>query len=251
MTVPAALALRHSLTAGDELKTIFDAGLQVVQRDPSVADLTLAGLEIDWKNSEDPRDCGGAADWSGLARMTWHTSPYRHARGHRLFAPMLADQWLSTLEAVPRWTDAAGTFYSAKATVIERAWCPVHLAGLVEGPGLRQLEEAASSLFGQPLRLHGPVVAHRMGPGHSVGVHSDAPFAGEETHRIVVFIARQPKPTDGGHFLLFEPRAGEKARWVLPLANNSAVAFELNHDSYHAVTRMVAGNRFSLILSFK
>jgi hypothetical protein len=253
VTVPGVLALGPG--AGGELGALFEDGLQLVQRPPQRGlDLARAGLEIDWQSSVELADCGGLEGWDGVARLDWRPSPYPHAAGRRLFAPTLAARWLSLLEAIPRWRPAVAAFYAAEATAIEPASLSLELgpelAALIDDRGLRRLERAASALFGRPLALHGPIVAHRMTCDHAIGVHSDAPAPGEETHRIVILVARDPRPAGGGHFVLLEAPAVDRARRLLPLAHNSAVAFALDARSYHAVTRVTAGHRFSLVLSF-
>jgi len=251
MIRPGPLSLRVSNAGDDELRSVFGNGLRVFQRKMQMEDLARANVGIASESREELADCDGTADWGGVARMLWRSSPYPHAVGSRLFMPLLADIWLAHLEGITNWRCASAGFYSVDAIGIDPGVCGPDLMALVQEPGERQLETAASELFGIPLKLHGPLVAHRMGLDHFVGIHSDAPATGEETHRIVIFLARNPKPDHGGHFLLLDEPVLRGARRLLPLFHNSGVAFVLESGSYHAVTSVVKGERFSLILSFK
>jgi len=237
--------------ASDELRRSFGAGLCLMQRASSIVDLTATALQIDWPASEQLADCRGDESWDGLGRLVWRQSPFSHAVGERVFRPTVAAQWLSALEEAPRWSQARSPFYSAEATAIDARWGGPTLRHLLDGAGLRRAGEAASALFGAPLVMHGPVVAHRMTADHGIGVHSDAPALGEETHRILVFLARSPRLADGGHFLLLDEAAADRTRKVVPLVHNSGLAFALHDRSYHAVTRLAADCQFSLILSFR
>jgi 2OG-Fe(II) oxygenase superfamily len=247
------LALAPAAAPGVELRERYGAGLQVAQRGDRSTDLAAAPIDVDRGRSLPGAACGLSTDWSALSRLAWRRRPYPHAVGEQLFVPELVDAWLRTLETVSMWRPQDGGFYAADAIAITPSDAPdAMMREMLQPAGLRMLEDAASTLFETTLRLHGPVIAHRMQPGQGVGIHSDKPAEGEETHRIVVFLARVPRPADeGGHFLVLDGPTVSHARGIIELTPNTAVAFSLNDESYHAVTSVIRGTRFSLVLSFR
>jgi predicted 2-oxoglutarate/Fe(II)-dependent dioxygenase YbiX len=90
-----------------------------------------------------------------------------------------------------------------------------------------------------------------MSEGHGVGIHTDVPRPGEETHRIVVLLARDWNQARGGHFVLLHDNDSSSEKAIIPMASNSAIAFRLTERSFHAVTIVTGGQRFSLVASFR
>jgi hypothetical protein len=252
MKTALALALAPAAAPSVELRERYGNGLQVAQRGGGSTDVATTSMDVDWQQSLGGAPCGQGADWSGVSRLTWLRRPYPHAIGDGLFAPELVDDWLRTLESVSAWRPQDGGFYAADATAVAPSDAPDGaMREMLQPGGLARLEAAASQLFETTLCLHGPVIAHRMRPGQGVGIHSDRPAPGEETHRIVIFLARAPVPADGGHFLILAGPDVGRASSIIELASNTAVAFPLDDQSYHAVSRVVRGTRFSLVLSFR
>src|SRR3954465_12073601 len=81
-------------------------------------------------------------------------------------------------------------------------------------------------------------------------IHNDY-IGGEETHRLLVQLNRGWDVQDGGVLLLFgSVRPGDICRAVKP-SHRSGFAFEISPNSFHAVSRMVNGERYTLVYSFR
>ena len=71
-----------------------------------------------------------------------------------------------------------------------------------------------------------------------------------ETHRLVVQLNRGWTAGDGGYFLLFGDDTPEDLRVVLAPMSRQALLFEISHRSHHAVSKVVRGERYSIVYSF-
>jgi hypothetical protein len=69
-----------------------------------------------------------------------------------------------------------------------------------------------------------------------------------ETHRLVIQFS--PPELQGGELLLHGSRQDDDVQARFPSAFNSSVAFALSSDSYHSVTPVEGGVRYTIIYSF-
>lgn len=242
-------------TASHPLREQFGSGLGVRRRAAAgvdVAGAALRGEEFPLAVLQDGARPGGSprsTGWSAVVSLPVDDDPYWFAAGAGLLSGAQADALLEWLEAIDSWRAVDGGFYLAKERALSAA-APSSLTSLLSAQGLHGLEAAASELFSCGVRLHGPLVAHKMSAGDGVGVHSDRPSSGEETHRLLMFLTRPADLRDGGHFLLLGGPDPSTARLVLPRRHNTALAFRLTGESYHAVSTVVAGVRYALVISF-
>ncbi|KQS27067.1 cyclophane-containing peptide 2OG-Fe(II) oxygenase YhhC [Dyadobacter sp. Leaf189] len=92
--------------------------------------------------------------------------------------------------------------------------------------------------------------AHKFTQGLGVGIHTDSPHDGTETHRLIIHLNSHFSDRFGGHLVVLnENNIGNINKIVRPV-NNSAFAFELSDNSFHAVSDVEEGIRYSLIYSF-
>jgi len=246
----------HDLIAADKvepaLAAAFGPGLGVFARSGASIDLARIPFALDLVSpvpglvSSRRNPCG----WSGLRHLNWFDDPFRHALADRPLTPSIADALLEWLEGIPAWSLNDGGFFRSWELALDRLTPPPQCRVMFQPEGLAELEQSAAALFSQPIRLHGPIVAHRMEPGQGVGVHSDKPTQGDETHRIVVQLSRPAGLADGGHVVLLAGERPGLARRILPRAHNTAIAFRLGEHSPHAITRVRAGMRYSIVPSF-
>jgi hypothetical protein len=84
--------------------------------------------------------------------------------------------------------------------------------------------------------------------GQTIRIHNDY-IGGEETHWILVQINRGWDDANGGMLMLFDgPRMEDVARVVRPL-HASATGFEISPPSFHAVSTIHSGERYTLVYS--
>ena len=189
--------------------------------------------------------------WCRATRFLTRSEPFWYAQAEQVLEPEQAAGLLGWLEAIANWKVNDGGFYTAEETALEVENCPASLTDVFSRDGLSRLAVSAAALFGVGVELHGPIVVHKMTHGNGVGIHSDHPYPGEETHRLLVFLGHDAGLCRGGHFVLFAGPRPEDARIILPRRHNTGLAFRLDKDSYHAVSVICSGVRYSLILSFR
>ena len=94
------------------------------------------------------------------------------------------------------------------------------------------------------------IAAHKLTVGQTIRVHND--FIGpDETHRVVIHLNRGWSMEDGGLLMLFGSDRAEDVRLVVPPRHGSAFAFEISQRSYHAVSTVRKGPRYSLVYTFR
>lgn len=230
MALSHTIALRASATGHSaDLRREFGSGLGVYGRGSSNTDLCTV-CEPD--PSETTAMPFPILRWLGAFTRTEHEALL---------------EWLTQRE---RWLTTDGGFYCADVFGLsDDAEVPQTLASKLGDSSWA--EALAANAFGERLQLHGPIALHRMRPGHGIGIHSDRPEPGEETHRIVITICASLPNCAGGHFVLLDGTGAATARVLLPLQSNAALAFRLEPNSYHAITTMRNGIRFSIVMSFR
>ncbi len=225
------LALRPRTTADPALRRRFGSGLGIYRR---------GGDEADLCESSEPNTAMGVA----LPFPCHHRDEALPQTEH---ATLL--DWLEQREP---WRDADGGFYRTLVFGLERdADVPDALKAHFSPDNPAWAEQLASTLFQTPLTLRGPIALHQMARGHGVGIHSDEPAPGEETHRIVITCCRPCAPDAGGHFILLSGDQPRDARVVVPLRSNALLAFGLERRSHHAITSIRSSVRYSVVMSFR
>jgi Rps23 Pro-64 3,4-dihydroxylase Tpa1-like proline 4-hydroxylase len=97
------------------------------------------------------------------------------------------------------------------------------------------------------------VYAHCLRPGSSIRLHTDDPANPKSsgiTHRLIVHLNRHWNEDCGGQLVFFGSRNPRDVRKVFPALHNYAVAFALSCRSYHGVTEVHGGPRYTMIFSF-
>jgi Rps23 Pro-64 3,4-dihydroxylase Tpa1-like proline 4-hydroxylase len=100
-----------------------------------------------------------------------------------------------------------------------------------------------------PLELT-EVTAHKLVSGQTIRVHNDHRPKGE-THRVLVQLNRGWTDAQGGLLLLFGSAAAEDVRRILRPTHGSAISFAISPQSFHAVSTIQRGERYTLVYSFR
>jgi hypothetical protein len=125
------------------------------------------------------------------------------------------------------------------------------LACLCNPSTLHELAGQLGDMFGLDLEtktVH--VEAHRLRPGQGIGVHNDNPRFGTESVRLVMHFGGAYEDSDGGHLLLLAAPDPAAITTVVRPLHNSAAGFLLSENSYHAVSNVKAGGRYSVVVGF-
>jgi Rps23 Pro-64 3,4-dihydroxylase Tpa1-like proline 4-hydroxylase len=179
--------------------------------------------------------------------------PFMHFSVPDFCADSLATRLLEWFESGAEWKHREmANFYVYSDINLRTADLPENMAFLVEDSFLDHLRQEVGKIFGVKLEGYVNVTAHRLGVGDRIRAHSDWATL-RFTHRMLVQVNRGWKPGNGGVLGLLDrdPKSDGRPRVksIVPL-HRSGFAFEVSETSFHRVTRVTEGERYTLIFSF-
>ena len=176
--------------------------------------------------------------------------PFTHSSKTNLLAETLADKTLSWMERDAPWRLRIASFYEQWELALDVECVPPELRELTAPRTIvRLIDTMLKPITDRRLTLC-EVTAHKLLVGQTIRIHNDF-VGGEETHRLLVQLNRGWDDRKGGLLMLFGgARAEEVRRAVRPL-HRSAFAFEISPRSFHAVSTIHQGERYTLVYSFK
>jgi Rps23 Pro-64 3,4-dihydroxylase Tpa1-like proline 4-hydroxylase len=184
----------------------------------------------------------------GLVRSE---EPFPHFAIPAILAPGVADQVLAWFQDSAPWRLRVESFYEQYEFSLiseDNSELAHELAG-------ETVVEAARQLIREHFAVHGElalvdVSAHKLTPGQTIRIHNDW-IGGEETHRVLIQLNDGWFFNNGGLLMLFGSRAPEDVRSVIEPSHGSGFAFEISERSFHAVSTIKAGQRFTLVYTFR
>ncbi len=175
--------------------------------------------------------------------------PFSHFLSHKVFKPDVSQRILAWLENTSRWKLVETNFYEQfEFSLLD--CCPPKGLGLLRSPFfLRSLGNRLEKLFNTSLDEHPHITAHKLVPGQSIRLHNDF-IPGGETHRVLIQLNGGWKTAQGGLLVFFGSDCSEDVRKIFHPRHNSAIGFAISERSYHAVSTIHTGERFTLVYSF-
>lgn len=177
-------------------------------------------------------------------------APFAYCGWDQLLPEADADRVLDWLETAP-WRLRIEDFYEQHEFSLLSVRPPPGLEALVSEETIANLADGLCSAFGidRPLALV-DVAAHRLTAGQTIRVHND--FLGpKETHRLLVQFNRGWPVENGGLLLTFASQRAEDVADAFVPMHGSAFAFEISPRSFHAVSTIHCGERFTLVYTFR
>ncbi|MEJ0052130.1 MAG: cyclophane-containing peptide 2OG-Fe(II) oxygenase YhhC [Methylovirgula sp.] len=186
-----------------------------------------------------------------FTQASLRTEPFPHAPVPGILTPALADRVLAWLRDEAPWKLRVESFYQQHEICLEEAALPPSLSCLSSNEFISAAEDGLARLFGE---THGLVLAnasaHRLSGGQTIKIHND--FIGdEESHRLLIQVNAGWKLEHGGLLMLFAGSDPSDLRDVYIPVHGSGFAFEISECSHHAVSSTVAGERFTLVYTFR
>ena len=174
--------------------------------------------------------------------------PFEHFTGHG--GPSTAcPEWIEWLETEAPWEPTSTDFYdqyefsllhATPTPVVRRLLCP---------ETLQSLRDLMSGCFRRTLSVRVDVTAHKLVPGQTIRIHNDY-ISGGESHRLLLQLNRAWGPAHGGYLMFFRGPEPETVCKVIEPRNGSVQAFAISPRSYHAVSTVHGGERFTIVYSF-
>lgn len=177
------------------------------------------------------------------------TDPFPHATAREALPPELVARTLKWMEEDAPWNLRVADFYEQWEMHLETGSVPGDLEYLLAPATVSQLADELLPTGRGSVRLV-EVTAHRMTAGQTIRIHNDFRPRGE-THRILIQLNRGWRDEQGGLLMLFGSRdAGDIRRVIRPI-HGSGFGFAISDRSFHAVSTIKEGERFTLVYSFR
>ena len=167
----------------------------------------------------------------------------------QVISKQLEQALLAWLEVEAPWRLAVMDFYEQYEFDFGDVDIPANLKPLFSQSTLDDLRRNIGTLLGASLTPKVDITAHRLNRSQKIRIHNDARPNGE-THRFLIQLNRSWNEANGGLLMLFRGPEVETLDDVIPPTSRSAFGFEISAASYHAVSQVHGGDRYTLVFSF-
>lgn len=178
------------------------------------------------------------------------TEPFAHSTAIGALDAELADATLRWMETDAPWKLRVADFYEQWELHLDQANMPKPLEGLL-APAF--VESLARTMFA-PIVPGGielcEVTAHKLLQGQTIRLHNDY-VEDAESHRILIQLNHGWRDEQGGLLMLFGSDSSADVRRIVRPLHRSAFAFAISDRSFHAVSTIAQGERYTLVYSFK
>lgn len=178
------------------------------------------------------------------------TEPFAHVRLDNWFGDALQDAALAWLETDAPWRLRVASFYEQYEFSLLVDKPPSAAAALISAETVADVAALFANRFQTADLELVDITAHRLLVGQTIRVHNDY-IGGAETHRMLVQLNRGWDAANGGLLMLFDSDRAEDVSAVIIPRHGSALAFAISPKSFHAVSTIVSGARFTLVYTFR
>jgi len=176
-------------------------------------------------------------------------SPFTCFTAEQVVSEPLEQELLSWLESDAPWKLATTDFYEQYEFSFTDVLLPPALQPMFSDAAVSALRDKVGRLLGGKLRPTVEITAHQLKSSQTIRIHNDFRPAGE-THRFLIQINRGWREDHGGLLMLFRGPSVESVDRIIPPTSRSAFGFCISRASYHAVSKVHGGNRYTLVFSF-
>lgn len=182
---------------------------------------------------------------------TTSKEPFPHVRVPKILAASAADRALYWLRSQAPWKLRVESFYEQHEFSLLAADLSPEVAELTSPKFIDEVRHELETRFGTSSSLMlVDIAAHRLTSGQTIRVHND--YLGDnETHRLLIQLNDGWSSGRGGLLMLFANSAPESLKAVVMPTHASGFAFEISPVSYHAVSTINDGERYTLVYTFR
>lgn len=184
-----------------------------------------------------------------LSNVEVFSNPFHYIVSSEAFDPDVGHTVLAWLEADAPWELVEADFYEQFEFSLWEAQLPPRLSFLREHTFLTAIKQRIAELFGVDLGQRVDITAHKLVPEQRIRIHNDF-IPGAETHRLLMQLNRNWQDNNGGLLLFFNSGNPADIHKIFRPVHNTAVGFAITAASFHAVSAIQAGERFTLVYSF-
>lgn len=186
---------------------------------------------------------------TSLAAKT--ASPFPHFQVEDLLPAADAERLLLWFQTEAPWKLVIEEFYEQYEFSLLSVPLPDDLQFLISPQFVAQTVELIGEGVSEEADLDlVEIAAHRLTDGQTIRVHNDY-IGDEETHRLLVQINTGWGTDQGGFLMLFNSKHPEDVAEIVVPQHNTGFGFEISPRSFHAVSTIHSGERFTLVYTFK
>jgi len=179
------------------------------------------------------------------------STPFPHVCVPAILTTEVADRILCWLKNSAPWTLRVESFYEQHEFSLLATNLESEVAELISPTFIEQVRQELQTRFA----IRGgltlvDVAAHRLTAGQTIRIHND--YLGDnETHRLLIQLNDGWNSDRGGLLMLFSDSTPESLKRVVMPTHTSGFAFEISPTSYHAVSSIKDGERYTLVYTFR
>lgn len=175
--------------------------------------------------------------------------PFAHVATTDALGAAIAEATLGWMESDAPWTLRIADFYEQWELHLERATVPERLSELLDPDFVDKLKLCLlGPIIAADLELV-EVTAHKLLAGQTIRIHNDY-IEHAESHRILIQLNRGWRDEQGGLLMLFGSSSSDDVQRVIRPLHRSAFGFSISNRSFHAVSTIMEGERYTLVYSF-
>ena len=175
-------------------------------------------------------------------------APYDHVVSPQFYTKRFAETLLRWLESEPDWRLKETVLYKQYELGFTDFTDRGEICGLWDASVLARLRDLVSRAFDVSVSSRINISAHKLVSGQHASVHTDN--GPDATHRVVVQLNRGRADDEGGNLVLLSGPTPTSMAVVFKQVSNSAIGFRIGPTSHHAIGRVKAGTRFTIIYTF-
>jgi Rps23 Pro-64 3,4-dihydroxylase Tpa1-like proline 4-hydroxylase len=179
------------------------------------------------------------------------SEPFPHIRVPDILAPEIANLVLGWLQTSAPWVLRVESFYEQHEFSLLASNLNADVIDLVSTAFVDEVRRELQTLFSINTDLAlVDVAAHRLTSGQTIRIHNDY-IGDQETHRLLIQLNDGWSIERGGLLMLFKDDNPESVKSVVMPTHGSGFAFEISPFSFHAVSSIREGERYTLVYTFR
>lgn len=177
--------------------------------------------------------------------------PFPHFRMEGMLGAELANATLQWLQSGVPWRLRTENFYEQYEFSLIVEPPPRNVCTITSEKFIDRLRKLLSThlMAKSELELI-DITVHRLVPGQTIRIHNDY-LNGQETHRLLIQLNSGWDLAKGGMLMLFAGPSPEDVTAIFEPTHGSAFGFEISNRSFHAVSTVRDGERFTLVYTFR
>jgi len=178
--------------------------------------------------------------------------PFKHLMGIDFFPNGESQIILNWLKKKENWELHTEDFFEQFEYTIFEDKVPLEINSIFNEYWRKSIIKQIEEIFGILLTSKIQISARKYGIGQGIGIHNDNPNVSMdyETHRLIIYLNEDFVDRFGGYLVLFNSKNISDIYKVIRPINNSYFCFEASPLSWHAVTNINEGVRYSINISF-